>query len=118
MQALPDQEGNDQGDGDGGADDGQGRGAHLGDLRQVQSEAQQDNRVLEDLFGGEGNAGLEAFPVVQARGYQHADQDGEHRSPHQGKDAAQQIAGDGQDEAEQQARPDSFDSIHGILSLF
>ncbi len=50
MQQPVQKEGHHQGGGDGGQDDGQGLNAHLGDLRQIQSEAKQDHGILQDCF--------------------------------------------------------------------
>ena len=46
---------NDKRNRDGGDDNGQGLGADVGDVGQVQSESEQDDRVLQDFFGGKAD---------------------------------------------------------------
>ena len=66
--------------GDGGADDGQRHHAHLGDLREVQPEAQQHDGSLQHLLAAERDAGLHAAArgLLPEHGDSHAGQDGEH----------------------------------------
>ena len=93
MQQPVQKEGHHQGGGDGGQDDGQRGHAHLGDLRQVHAEAQQNNGVLQHLFRGICNARLGAVPLPVKQGNHHARQNGEHRATHHGKCLAQHPAG-------------------------
>ena len=83
MQRAAQHERNDQRRGDGRDDDGQGAGANLGDFAQVEAEAQQDHRVLQDLLRrvldarGSGLGHVGATAKHQAE--RHADEDGEDR---------------------------------------
>ena len=83
MQRLGHEEGHNQGGGDGAQDDGQAGQAHLADLPQVQPKPQEDDRVLQHLFGGEGHAVLHSLPdsgpVFNHGAAHHADEDGQHR---------------------------------------
>ena len=101
-----------------GADNGQGPGAHLGNLGKIQSEAQQDHRVLQDLFGSEGDAGLVAGTVPQDQGHHHAQQDGDDRSADHRESAPQQPAGDSQDQAQQQSGSRFSQKVHVIPLSF
>lgn len=112
LEPAADNKGDDQRGGDGGADDGQRLAAHLGDLGEVEPEPQQDDRILQYLFGGKGDARPERGLVLEDQRCQHAQQNGEHRPAHHRESAAQQPAGDGQRQAQQQARQRLFDRIH------
>ena len=117
-QQLAQEKGDQQRDRDGGADDGQGLGAHLGDFREVQAEAQQDHRVLQDLLGGKCDTRLITCPVPQDQGKDHTHQNGENRSADHRERAAQQPAGDGQDQAQQQAGAGFFHKFHRKILPF
>ena len=110
--------GHHQGGGDGGQDDGQGLEPHLGDLRQVQAEAQQDHRVLQNFLGGEGDTRLGAPLLPVKQGDHHARQNGEHRPSHHRRRLAQQPAGQGDAQAQKQAKPPVFPNAHSRFLSF
>ncbi len=110
--ALAQDKGNQQGDGDGGADNGQGQQPHLCDFRQVQAKAQQDDRILQDFFRGEGDAGLQTFPASQNQGGNHPRQNGEYRAADDREQVSQKPAGHRQQQADQQAGKCFFDTFH------
>lgn len=64
------------------------------------------------FFGGKGDARPERGLVLEDQRRQHTQQNGEHRPAYHGESAAQQPAGDGQRQAQQQARQRLFDKIH------
>lgn len=66
---------------DGGDNDGQRAGAHLGDLPQIESESEQDDRVLENLLRGvldaRGGGFRDTRALTQHVSHHHADENGE-----------------------------------------
>lgn len=118
LHPLAQQERDHQGHGDGGADNGQGLGTHLGDLRKVQTKAQEDHCILQDLLGGESNARLIAGAIPQDQGHHHTHEDREDRAADDRECVSQQPAGDSQDQTQQQTRAGFFPKLHVIFSLF
>jgi len=97
----------DQRRGDGRDDDGQGASAHLGDFAQVEAEAQQDHRVLQDLLRRVLDARRGRLhhvgAVAKHQAERHADEDGEHRAAHHGQRLAEKPAGKGDGRAQADA---------------
>lgn len=83
VQRAAQHERDDQRRGDGREDDGQGASAHLGDFAQVEAEAQQDHRVLQDLLRRVLDARRGRLhhvgAVAKHQAERHADEDGEDR---------------------------------------
>ena len=84
VQDTAQDEGDNERNRDGGDDNGQGLGTDVGDIGQVQSESEQDHRVLQDLLRCVLDTGRGCFRDVgtapQAYGQHHADDDSEYRS--------------------------------------
>ena len=112
LQQLIEHKGDDEGGGDGGADDGQGFCPYLGDLREIEAEAQQDDRILQDLFGGVGDARLEPGLIGQQQSDDHAGEDAEHRAADDREPLPKQPAGHGHDETHEDAFPVFLNKVH------
>ena len=109
VQRAAQHERDDQRRGDGRDDDGQGAGAHLGDFAQVEAEAQQDHRVLQDLLRRVLDARRgrlhHAGAATQHQAERHADEDGEHRTADDLELLAEQPCRHRDDQCERDAAP-------------
>ena len=87
---------------DGGDDNGQGLGADVGDIGQVQSESEQDDRVLQDFFGGKADTVGRTPLIMPEQRDDHAEQDGKDRAADDREGLTGQPAGNREEQAERQ----------------
>ena len=115
MQQLVQHERRDERRGDGGQDDGQRHHPHLGDLGEVQPEAQQHDGGLQHLLAGERDARLRgaARGLLPEHGDGHTCQDGEHGPADDGERLADEPARQGDGQAYGQAGEVLHDGAHG-----
>ena len=79
---------------------------------QVQAKAQQDDRPLENFFGGKLDAGGHTPLVLQRDSHQHPQQDRQDRPADHREAAAQPPGGQRKDQAQEYTAPIGSDELH------